>query len=564
MAFRRLIADRALAGAVAQQGMREVGAVFGRALQPFARRVPERLLIAPQDIRTSDPTIALDIYAGQLKFAGRLLETHGRSPFDLAAPSEAFGVVLHGFSWLRHLRAAESALAKANGRALVADWLASAKSGRQSVALRSDVTARRLMSWLSQAPLLLEGADASFYRSFIKGIAQDAARVNRAMKSAPPNELRLLLQLALTHYAISSAESDADIKDAATRLCDLLDDQIQPDGSHISRNPGFLVDLLLDLLPLKLAFPWRRIQTPQPIVSAIDRIIPMLRMMRHADGTLALFHGMGATRADLVAAVLAQDDIMAPPATSAPYGGYQRVEAGEAVLLVDSGEAPAPPLAGKSHAAPAAFEFSSHGQRLIVNCGAPPAHKPEFLEVSRLTAAHSTLVMDERTIGHFAKSRFVGKLVGPQYVGGARNVTSQRSVSAEGTLLTIAHDGYSRAFGMRHERKMALSADGQTLEGEDVLHIERKTKAPGVPYLLRFHLHPRIKASLRQDHKGAYLVMHNRQVWEFEAGDFEIAIEESVLLANADGPRRTDQIVVRANTGTDLSIAWSFRQSRKS
>ncbi len=561
MGFKRLIADRSLAGTVAKQGLRQVGATLGRALRPFARRPPEKLLIAPQDIRTSDPTIATDIYSGQLKFAGRLMETHGRSPFELPAPTEAFAIVLHGFSWLRHLRAAESALAKANGRALVADWLATRKTGDNAIALRPEVTARRLMSWLSQAPLLLEGADAVFYRSFTRGLAADAARVTHALKSAPPTELRLMLQLALTHYAISCAEADSVIKDAATRLCDLLDDQIQPDGAHVSRNPGFLVDLLLDLLPLKLAFPWRRIQTPQPIISAIDRIIPMLRMMRHADGALALFHGMGATRADLVAAVLAQDDIMAPPASNAPYGGYQRAEGGEAVLIVDSGASPSPPLAGKSHAAPAAFEFSTHGQRIVVNCGAPPAHRPEFVAVSRVTSAHSTLVIDERNIGHFARSRLVGRSIGTQYVGGARNVTAHRSTSADGTLLTVAHDGYGPRLGITHERKLALSSDGLVLEGEDTLAL-RKTRT-GLPYLLRFHLHPRIKASLRQDHKGVYLVLPNRHVWEFEAGQYEVSVEASVFLANADGPRRCEQIVVRANTASDLSIAWSFRQSRK-
>jgi uncharacterized heparinase superfamily protein len=561
LGFRRLIADRSLAGTVAQQGLRQAGAALGRALKPFARRVPEKLLIAPQDIRTSDPTIATDIYSGQLKFAGRLMETHGRSPFALAAPSEAFAIVLHGFSWLRHLRAAESALSKANGRALVADWLATRKSGDSAIALRPEVTARRLMSWLSQAPLLLEGADAQFYRSFTKGLATDAARVENALRSAPHTELRLILQLALTHYAISCAETDRVIKDAATRLCDLLDDQVLPDGAHISRNPGFLVELLLDLLPLKLAFPWRRIQTPQPIISAIDRIIPQLRMMRHADGALALFHGMGATRADLVAAVLAQDDIMAPPTTNAPYGGYQRAEGGEAVLIVDSGAPPNPPLAGKTHAAPVAFEFSTHGQRLVVNCGAPPAHRQELVDVSRVTSAHSTLVIDERNIGHFARSRLMGRSIGTQYVGGARNVTVHRSSSAEGTLLSLVHDGYGPGFGITHERKLALSADGLVLEGEDSL-VVRKVPAD-LPYLLRFHLHPKIKASLRQDHRGVYLVLPNRHVWEFEAGDYAVALEESVFLANADGPRRCEQIVVRANAARDFAIAWSFRQSRK-
>ena len=43
--------------------------------------VPERLLIAPQDLRTGDPTLASEIYAGRFAFAGKVVATDGRSPF---------------------------------------------------------------------------------------------------------------------------------------------------------------------------------------------------------------------------------------------------------------------------------------------------------------------------------------------------------------------------------------------------------------------------------------------------------------------------------------------------
>src|SRR5208282_143547 len=94
-----------------------------RAAIGLGRRPPERLLIAPQDIRTSDPTLAADIYAGYFAFAGKIVNAHGRSPFELEPRSEAWARALASFSWLRHLRAADTAIAKANARALVEDFL---------------------------------------------------------------------------------------------------------------------------------------------------------------------------------------------------------------------------------------------------------------------------------------------------------------------------------------------------------------------------------------------------------------------------------------------------------
>jgi uncharacterized heparinase superfamily protein len=555
--------DRKLAAAAARQRLRQAGAALSRVLRPFGRKTPERLIIAPQDLRTTDPTIAGEIYAGQLKFAGKLMETHGRSPFEAEAPSEAFAAELHGFSWLRHLRAAETALARANGRALVADWMAAHRRGVSGIAARPDVASRRLISLLSQTPLLLEGADAAFYRSFVRFIALEARRLERALPGQPPNEIRLLMQIALMHYALAAAENDAVIRLAATRLCDMLDRQVLSDGGHVSRNPGVLLQVLLDLLPLKLAFVSRRIQTPKPIISAMDRMLPMLRMMRHGDGSIALFNGMGATRADLVAAVFALDDIMSAAPAQAPYAGYQRIEAQDAVLLMDCGGAPPPPLAHRMHAAPLAFEFSTENQRLVVNCGAPPPNRPDLVSFSRLTAAHSTLVVADETIGRFRRSALAPRILGDQYVGGATVVEVERSENADGVLLTARHNGYAGRHKLIHNRKIALGRDGRMLAGEDTLTPARR-QLRDVPYALRFHLHPAVRASLSEDRRTAYLMLPNRSAWEFQAAGLPLQLEESIFFASTEGARRTVQIVVAAATSAQPSLAWSFRKTRKS
>jgi uncharacterized heparinase superfamily protein len=531
-------------------------------MRPFGKRAPDRLIIAPQDLRTSDPIIAEEIYAGHIKLAGKVMETHGRSPFDLPAPTDVFAAELHGFSWLRHLRAAETPLSRANGRALVGDWMA-ARRKRPAVAARPDVAARRMISWMSHTPLLLDGADAAFYRAFVRCVTQEAGQLERQISAMPRDETQLLMQVALMHHALAAQATDKPIKDEAQKLCDMLDGQILPDGGHVSRNPSVVLQLLLDLLPLKLAFISRRIQTPRPVMSAMDRMTPMLRMMRHGDGGIALFHGMGATRADLVAAVLALDDVLAAPPLQAPYAGYQRAEAGEAVLIVDGAKAPDPPLAAKAHAAPLAFELSVENHRLVVNCGAAPASRPELQPFGRVTAAHSTLVVADETIGRFRRSRLGGDSLGEQYIAGARNVTLERHDNAQGTIMSGSQDGYARRFRMSHHRKLALAIDGLTLGGEDSLKATRGQLADQ-PYDLRFHLHPGVQPALSEDRRSVWLRLPNRSVWIFEAAGMEVALEESLFFASPEGARKTSQIVIRARTSSQASIAWTFRKSRKS
>ena len=48
----------------------------------------DRLIIAPQELRTADATRASEIYAGRFAFAGKVVICDRRSPFEMTPPSE--------------------------------------------------------------------------------------------------------------------------------------------------------------------------------------------------------------------------------------------------------------------------------------------------------------------------------------------------------------------------------------------------------------------------------------------------------------------------------------------
>lgn len=71
----------------------------------------------------------------------------------------------------------------------------------------------------------------------------------------------------------------------------------------------------------------------------------MLRFMRLGDGALARFNGVGRTRSEDLATVLAYDDGKMDLAGHALQSGYVRLERGETVLIADVGAPPPLPLA---------------------------------------------------------------------------------------------------------------------------------------------------------------------------------------------------------------------------
>jgi len=68
----------------------------------FGSAKTDRLIIAPQDLRTADATRASEIYAGRFAFAGKVVICDRRSPFEMTPPSDEWAVMLLSFTWLRH------------------------------------------------------------------------------------------------------------------------------------------------------------------------------------------------------------------------------------------------------------------------------------------------------------------------------------------------------------------------------------------------------------------------------------------------------------------------------
>lgn len=505
-----------------------------------------------------------EIYAGRFVFAGKIVTCHGRSIFDLEPPSEDWEAALLGFGWLRHLRAADTALTRANARSLVDDWISN-QARKRPLESRADVRARRVISLLSQAPLVLGDSDSKFYRKYLRGLARE---IRYLRYSALDNDgvPRLQALIALCYASLCLANQARNIKATSRKLSEELQRQILPDGGHISRNPGALVELLSDLLPLRQTFAARNIAPPPALLNAIDRMMPMLRFFRHGDGSFALFNGMSTAPSDLVATLLAYDDTRGVPMSSMPHSGFQRIDAGTATVIVDTGLPPPPSVSQDAHAGCLSFELvRSEPHRRQLRDAVHRARELAAVRALHRGAFDADLSRDlvvpvRRTVGDEALAR------GAPITSGPSHVENYRETVTEGDMLTTSHDGYLSRFGVIHRRVLILAHDGTRLEGEDSVAPAQggRIKGAEADFALRFQLHPSVKASRLSDARGVMLVLPNRDVWTFEAYDDKVDLEDSVFLAGNDGPRRTSQIVIRQDARQASTVRWSFVRSSAS
>jgi uncharacterized heparinase superfamily protein len=526
----------------------------------FIPRKADRLLIAPQDLRTADGTRASEIYAGRFAFAGKVVISDGRSPFEIAPPSEEWAASLLGFGWLRHLRAAESGITRANARALVDEWIA-VQGAYHPIGWQPQIMARRIVSWLSHAPLILHDADEQFYRRFLRSLVRQVRYLRHTAMEARDGVPRLQALVTLAYAALCMAGQARHMRGTIKQLVTEIERQILPDGGHISRNPGALIELLLDFLPLRQAFQARNIAPPPQLNNAIDRMMPMMRFFRHGDGAFAHFNGMGPTLADLMATILAHDDARGAPLSNAPHSGYQRVELGEMVLLMDVGHPPPIGVSQEAHAGCLSFELSHGLQRIVVNCGLPGNNRETWRQVARATAAHSTVVFNDTSSCRFLESGSFKRLLGTPIVSGPIDIQVTREERSDAVILRTSHDGYADRFKLIHQRALKLALGGDRIDGEDLFVTTEGDMLPtdvSDEFAVRFHLHPSVKANKLTDGHGAMLMLPSRDVWTFNAYEDRVEIEESVYLSGSDGPRRAVQMVIYGRARKIPRVHWTF------
>jgi uncharacterized heparinase superfamily protein len=254
--------------------------------------------------------------------------------------------------------------------------------------------------------------------------------------------------------------------------------------------------------------------------------------------------------------------------------GYLRLAAGRTTVIVDAAPPPAGAASLRAHASTLALELTSGRRPLVVGCGPGEGFGPAWARATRATASHSTLALEQASSARLAPPR-PGEGA-PRLVEGPRRVILEASPPGpEGVRVELAQDGWRGRFGLTHARLLRLSPDGRTLEGEDMLTtltaadgalLDRALEAAGglgLPFALRFHLHPAVAAEGTQDGRVAAR-LPSGEVWMLgHDGTGTLSLEPSVYLeGGALRPRETLQAVIAGRAmGPTTRLRWSWAKS---
>ncbi len=510
---------------------------------------PDRLTVRPADPWAGSAEAGQWLAEGsfvidgdQLNLRGECWQPYGVDPVWIDH--------MHGFTWLRDLRALGGETARIQAREMVQSWIRN--YGRwHPEAWRCDVTGTRLALWISYHEFFGGGADEEFQDEFFDSLIRQARHLRRAL----PDELHGIALLngikGLLYAGLAFEGYELWITHALEMLEKEISKQILSDGSHVSRSPQQLMQAIQILLDIKSALTCGAHPLPDFVQHAIDRACPALRFFRYGDKGFAMFNGTQEGDVALIDAVLAQAGTTSKTLSSLPAAGFERASLGRTLLMFDCGKVPAWPHDRSAHAAPLAFELSYGKERIFVACGSHPT-SADWQDALRATAAHNTLGIDHRNAceiradGHFARK--------------VKLSSAMREETKTACLLEASHDGYMNLNGMTHRRRLFLNDQGHDLRGEDML-TSSVTPTHPLQVAIRFHIHPRVMVSLTQGGEEALLRLPTGIGWRFHQNGGMMALEDSIYLGHGGKPRKTKQLVIYAEVCEEnFKVRWALQR----
>jgi uncharacterized heparinase superfamily protein len=140
----------------------------------------------------------------------------------------------------------------------------------------------------------------------------------------------------------------------------------------------------------------------------------------------------------------------------------------------------------------------------------------------------------------------------------------QRHEASGALWLEMGHDGWTRRFGLRHERRLYLDVAADELRGEDSLTpVVKRGGRDGrrfVPFVVRFHLHPQVSALVARDKKSVLLKAEGEEIgWWLRNDALEVSLEPSIH--HQEGQvRHGQQIVLRGQARLDAGakVRWKL------
>ncbi len=453
---------------------------------------------------------------------------------------------LNNFYWFFSLDLKSS---KTNTQKIVSEWIKK-NFKYNSKSWEFDITSKRIIAWLSNHNLTIEESDKDYLNQFNLMIHKQTNHLMSEINNSKIVDDKMIGCAAIILVGICYNDEKNILAYGLNLLKKISNLSFDSYGFPKSRNIKQLIFYLKYYILIREWFKESQIEIPEHINEAV----------------YYLGQGYAFAWQNIKSDILMNGNNISNNAEfdqyletlgykfkneSKEFGGYAILHNKKISIIMDVGPPPSSKFSTKYQSGALSFEINSNGKKLISNCGYFESKKNKLIELSKSTAAQSTLVVDDNSSCHYKKYN-------ENYLinGGLKILKKNVVFEKNYWKINASHDGYLKKYYTTHERKIEFYPEQFKFIGTD--KILNKKLNLNFKFDIRFHLEPDVKLMKTQDNK-VILIELDDQGWKFTCNNFDINIDNGLYFGKKNSYTQNQNIFISGITNNqNENIVWQL------
>ena len=421
-----------------------------------------------------------------------------------------------------------------------------------------DLTSLRVISWISNADLILNTNDKDFNKSFYKNIIRQTNFVKKNINNLNDENKRISSISLLVLSGLVFKEYYVYYKIGLKELKKFIEGYFDENGFPINRNFENLLTFVQYFILIKEWIKNAQEIVPEYLENIVEKNLVCLNSVNNPSKKLPLFNG--STDKSLSNFFLYLDKLnYSSKKNLKSVGQVQIVKNKKTALYFDSGEPPNYQLSKDYQSGPLSFEYSSDKDKIITNCGYGRRISKKFQILSKFTSGQSTLCIDDTSVVKFKKSNLINKAYGSTISNSFKIFDVERKEDKINIVISATHNAYLEKFGYLHKRKINFFKKSNSIEGSD--YLIKKNEGINVGFSIRFHLYPGINTVRTLSGKSILLQTNANKSWVFSSDELAIDLEKSLFFGRNKALKNKCIVIYGKTMNQDVNVNWKLKKA---
>ena len=454
---------------------------------------------------------------------------------------------LNNFFWFFSLDLKSS---KKTTQSVITNWINN-NDRYNSKSWDFDITAKRIISWLSTHQLSYEDASQEYRLKFDHVIQKQANHLLNEINNSDEVENKMIGCAAIILTGLAYHDKKNYLSSGLSLLKKIIKSTIDNQGFPKSRSINQLNFYLKYFIIIREWFKESQNLVPEYIDETIYYLGSNYAFVWKNIGQDILFNGNYVSNNNEFDQYLKRFGYKFKNENK-ELAGYAVLKNKKIILAMDVGSSPIKNHSKDYQSGALSFEIVSNGQKLISNSGYYSDRKNKLNKLSKSSALQSTLTIEDYSSCSFKRNKDSGYIV-----NNGLNITKKNIILEDNYWkISSAHDGYFQKFGIIHEREIEFYPEQLKFVGLD--KILNKDINKNIKFDIRFHLDPISKVMKTQDNKSILIELED-EGWKFSCNNYDINIDNGLYFGNKNSYKENQNIFISGMTDKeDHTIKWEI------